>query len=172
MANEQIMNKAIAKAVAKAMRVAIQAKVAATGEQMQSIAGPKLGSPSMKQPMFIWEADDKYNELKTIKLEVNNILSTYNSPQNEQLAMVKKWLGRKRLQFIEGLMNEEKTTCNTLDGLFETLKSKFRPQFNETIKSLQFRKLCRSDNESLQEWMGRLQIVAAESSYQELRQTT
>ena len=44
-------------------------------------------------------------------LEVNNILSTYNSPQNEQLAMVKNWLGRVGLQFIEALTNEEQTTC-------------------------------------------------------------
>ena len=62
----------------------------------------------MKQPMFNWEGEDKYYELKTFHLEVNNILSTYNSPQNEQLAMVKKWLGRKGLQFIEALTNEEK----------------------------------------------------------------
>ena len=118
---------------------------------MQSMAGPKLGGSAIKQPTFNWEAEDKYNELNTFKLEVNNILSTYNSPQNDQLAMVKNWLGRRGLQFIEVLTNEEKTTCNTLDGLFETLNIKFRPQFNETIKSLQFRKLCRSDNESTEE---------------------
>ena len=62
---------------------------------MQSMAGPKLGGLAMKQPMFNWEAEDKYNELKTFKLEVNNILSTYNSPQNEQLAVVKKLAGKK-----------------------------------------------------------------------------
>ena len=33
----------------------------------------------------------------------------------------------------------EKETCNTLEGLFEALTNKFRPQYNETIKSLQFR---------------------------------
>ena len=76
--------------------------------------------------------------------------------------------GRKGLQFVEALTNEEKTTCNTLDGLFDTLNSKFRPQFNEMIKSLQFRKLCRRDNESAEEWMGRLRIAAAECNYQEL----
>ena len=89
MASEQIMNEAIVKAVAEAMRVVIQAKVAATGECMQSTAGPTLGSPTMKQPMFSWEAEDKYNKLKIFKLQVNNILSTYNSTQNEQLAVVK-----------------------------------------------------------------------------------
>ena len=102
-------------------------------------------------------------------LEVNNIhITSYNSPQNEQLAMVKNWLRRKGLQFIEALTNEVKTTYNTLDGLFETLNGKFRPQINETIKSLQFRKLCRSDNESTEGWMGRLRIMAAECNYQEL----
>ena len=46
----------------------------------------------MKQPMFNWEAEDKYNEVKAFRLEINNVLSIYNSPQNEQLAMVKNWL--------------------------------------------------------------------------------
>ena len=55
-----------------------------------------------------------------------------------------------------------------VDRLFETLNSKFRPQFNEMIKSLQFRKLCRSDNKSAEEWMERLQIMAAKCNYQEL----
>ena len=108
MASEQIMNETIAKAVPEAMRAVIQAMVAATGEQMQSTAVPKLGGSAMKQPTFNPEAEDKYNELKTFKLEVNNILSTYSSPQNEQLAMVKNWLGRNGLQFIEALTNEEK----------------------------------------------------------------
>ena len=30
--------------------------------------------------------------LKTFRLEVNNILTMYNTPQTEQLAMVKNWL--------------------------------------------------------------------------------
>ena len=49
----------------------------------------------MKQPTFNWDAEDKYSELKTFRLKVNNILSTYNTPQMEQLAMVKiGWEGR------------------------------------------------------------------------------
>ena len=53
------------------------------------MAGPKLDGPAMKQPTFNWESEDMYSELKTFKLEVNNILSTYNTPQAEQLSMVK-----------------------------------------------------------------------------------
>ena len=37
--------------------------------------------------------------------------------------------------------------CNILEGLFETLTNKFKPQYNETIKLLQFRKLYRYDDE-------------------------
>ena len=62
MASKQIMNKAIAKAVAEATRAAIQVMAAAAGEQLQSMAGPKLDSPAMKQPTFNWESEDKYSE--------------------------------------------------------------------------------------------------------------
>ena len=105
MASEQVIaNKAIAMTVAEATSAATQAMAAATGEGPQCAAGPKIGRPAMKQLSFNWEADDKYNKLKTLRLEVNNILTMYNTPQTEQLAIVKNWFGRKGLQFIESLM--------------------------------------------------------------------
>ena len=96
---------------------------AASTEKPQSTTGPKIGRPAMKQPTFNWEADDKYNKLKTFRLEVNNILSTYCMPQTEQLAIVKNWLGTKKgaKVFFKSLTNEEKVTCSMLEGLFETL---------------------------------------------------
>ena len=36
------------------------------------------------------------------------------------------------------------------------------------VKSLQFRKLYRLENESADEWMGRLHVAAAECNYREL----
>ena len=57
----------------------------------------------------------------------------------DKLVLVKNWLGRKGLQYLEMLTTVEKETCNTLEGLFETLCNKVKPQYNETIKSLQFR---------------------------------
>ena len=86
---QAIANKMIAKAVAKVTRAAIQAMAAVTAKRPQSMAGPKIGGPAMKQPIFNGEADDKYSKLKTFRLEVSNILTTYNTPQTEQLAMVK-----------------------------------------------------------------------------------
>ena len=61
---------------------------------------------------------------------MNNILSTYNTPQADKLALVKNWLGRKGLQYLETLMTAEKETCNTLEDLLETLTNKVKPQYN------------------------------------------
>ena len=54
--------------------------------------------------------------------------------------------------------------CSTLEGLFKTQQ----PQFNKTIKSLQFCKLSRQDGESTEELIGRLRLSAVECNYQEL----
>ena len=65
-------------------------------------------------------------------------------------------------------MTTEKETCNTLEGLFEMLTNKFTPQYNETIKSLQFRELYRYNDENVEEWMGRLCVAAVECNYEEV----
>ena len=51
--------------------------------------------------------------LQNFRLEVNNIISSYNTPHAEQLAIVKNWLGRKGLKFIESLIHMEKEKINT-----------------------------------------------------------
>ena len=111
---------------------------------------------------------EKIIYLKTFRLQVHNISSTYNTPQAEQLLVVKNWLGCKGLQFLEALTNEEKCACNPLEGLFEILMNKFKPQFNETIKSLQFYKLSRQDGESAEEFLGRLRSSTVECNCQEV----
>ena len=69
MASEQtITNEAIAKAVGEAMKAAIQAMAAATAERPESMAGPKIGRPTIKQPSFNWKEDDKYGKLKNFRL--------------------------------------------------------------------------------------------------------
>ena len=68
-----IVRETRAKAVTETTRVAIQAMTVATAEILQSVARPKIDRPAMKQPTFNWEADTKCNELKTFRLEVNNI---------------------------------------------------------------------------------------------------
>ena len=92
----------------------------------------------------------------------------YNAQEQDKIAMVKNWLDRKGLHSLESLTETEKCTCNTLQGLFDTLAAKFKPQFDETIKLLQFRKLYRFKGESVEEWMGRLRIAAAECNYKEI----
>ena len=141
MEDQAAVNEAIAKAVAEATRVAIQAIAEVQSQRSEGQRGPNLGGPALKQPQFNWEAIDKYTEWKAFILEVRNILSMYNAQEQDKMAMVKNWLGRKGLHYLESLTEAEKCACNTLQGLFNTLATKFKPQFNETIKSLQFRKL-------------------------------
>ena len=81
MAEQTVMNEAIVKAVAEATRAAIQTMVEL--HQRQEAQGPKLGRPVMKQPQINWEAANKYMEWKAFVLEVRNMLSTYNTQEQE-----------------------------------------------------------------------------------------
>ena len=114
----------------------------------------------MRNPTFNWAAEDKYNEIKNLRLEVNNILKLYSMPQADQIAIIKNWLGGKGLQFLESLTQMKEERCNAMEGLFTTLNIKFKPQYNETLKSLQFHKLGRQTNENTKEWKGRLKICS------------
>ena len=59
MASEQVIaNEEIAKAVAETTRTAIQALATAAAERPQSIEGPNIGGPAMKQPSFNWEVNN------------------------------------------------------------------------------------------------------------------
>ena len=122
----------------------------------------------MKQPHFNWEAEDEYNKLKNLRLEVNNIFKLYNTPQTEQLAIITSCLGRKGIQFIESLTQVKQERCNTVEGLFTKFNNKFKPQLNETIKSLQFHCFSRQTKENAKEWMGRLRLAVVECNYREV----
>ena len=59
------MSEAIAETVAEATRIALQTMAEAWAERTHDRLGPKVSSPAMKQPMFDWNMQDQYNELKT-----------------------------------------------------------------------------------------------------------
>ena len=88
--------------------------------------------------------------------------------EHNKIAIVKNWLGRKWLHYIESITEAEKQACSTLQGLFDTLSAMFWPQLNEMINFLQFRKLSRVEDESAVEWMGHLCMAAAECGYKEI----
>ena len=69
---------------------------------------------------------------------------------------------------MESLTQMEQERCNNMEGLFTILNNKFKPQFTETIKSLQFHKLSRKTKENAEEWMGRLRLAAVECNYREV----
>ena len=124
------------KAVAEATRAAIQALAKTQAQRMPNTAGPKIGSPALRQPNFNWESTDKYTEWKAFILKVRNVLTTYSLQETKKMAMVKNWTERKGLHYTESLTEREKERCGTLEGLLKTLATKFRPQYNQTTKSL------------------------------------
>ena len=48
------------------------------------------------------------------------------------------------------------------------LNKKFKPQYNETIKSLQFHKLARQPYENAEECIGRPRLTVIECNYTEI----
>ena len=79
------------------------------------------------------------------------MLQNYNVGQTGKVLVIKIWLGIEGLQLIATLTDEEQEACNLEKGLFDTLNRKFKPLYNETIKSLKFCKLIRQSNESIEE---------------------
>ena len=75
------------KAVAEETKAAIQAMAGAVRTQN---VGPRLHRSMRKQPTFTWEAEDKYNELKNFRLEINSLFKSYGTPQTELIAIIKK----------------------------------------------------------------------------------
>ena len=90
MASEQTnTNEAIVQAVVEATNAAILGMAVAEAERTQNVE-PRPGRPVMKQPMFNWETEDKYNVLINFIQEVNNIFKLYSMEQAEQIAIIKQ----------------------------------------------------------------------------------
>ena len=103
MAEQIEMTKVIAKAVAEATRITIQTMVEMQSRMGENQQGPKIGSPVLKQPQFNWDAPDKYSEWKALILVGKNVLSTYNTPEHDKITIVKNWLDREELHYIESI---------------------------------------------------------------------
>ena len=74
--NKQV-NEFIAHAVAEASGVTIKT-IAAAGTSRQENAEPRMSGPIMKEPTFDQNTKDKYAELRNFKLEVSNMLQSFN----------------------------------------------------------------------------------------------
>ena len=113
---------------------------------------------------FNWKAPDWYVELLNLEIKVANLLQmqAYDLNNEKKVSIIKNWLGREELQFIQTPTNAEKDTCKSATGLFNVLKEKFRLQHNKMVLLLQH---WTQENESTQEWMGRLCIKPTECNY-------
>ena len=72
---------------------------------LREVHRKRHGRPALKQPPF---------------MEVTNILKTkmYNLTDEEQVPIIKDWLGREGLQLIKTFMNPKKETCQRARDLF------------------------------------------------------
>ena len=95
------------------------------------------------------------------------MLQNFNMSQTERVLIIKNWQGWQGLELLEILAQTEQETYNNEEDLLKILNKKFKLQYNETSKSLQFHNLIRQHNKSAEEWMGRLTTAAMESTYKE-----
>ena len=100
----------------------------------------------LSQPAFDWKVPERYVELSNFEMEVSNVLQAkaYDPDDEEEVPIIKNWLCREELQFIQTLTIAEKEACKSTTGLFNVLK-KFRQQHNKMILSLQYCKLHSKD---------------------------
>ena len=139
MADLATMNDVIVKAVAEATRATIQTmKELHQGQEDQR---SKVHGLALKQLQFNWDVADMYTEWKAFILEVRNVIFTCNTHEQEKIAMIKNWLDRKGLHYIESLTEVEKQACGTLQGLIDTLAKK-----NLGLNTIRQSNPCNSDN--------------------------
>ena len=80
-----------------------------------TVSGPKAGRPQLRQT-FDWSAQNMFDELK-LKMEVGNIFMTKIMIQKmkKKLAIIKNWIGREGLHFIETLtIDEQEITIHSI----------------------------------------------------------
>ena len=133
-----------------------------------AVSGPKVGRPQLRQPTFEYSAQNKYDELKNFKWGdkyFHDKTLGYNRCRKHNHSQE---LARQRGHTSQwDITNGVQDICKSSTGLFKMLNEKFKLQHNETILSLQYRKLLRDNSKSVPEWMGWLIIGKIECKYQE-----
>ena len=99
---------------------------------------PKIDGPLLRPLSLDWSSTDKYPELRNFRMEVNNTFSNYNINKAEKSANYKILARQAKSTILRDLTKADQEACSTIEGLFETLSNKFRPQCNETINSHQY----------------------------------
>ena len=104
------MKQATTQTATVAIRLAVKAVVGAgakAGAQPRSqtvCMEPRLSRLTLKQPTLYWSIMEKYIELRTFILEVNNMFQTYNTNKTDRVHIIKNWRVRQGSQLLETLM--------------------------------------------------------------------
>ena len=164
MATDQSMTMAITLAVIKTTKEAIMAvrKVDNLVNSARSIhAVPRSGHPALWKT-YNWLKRDRYSKLCNFKTGIKNIFMTnnYNMQGSEKVPIILTWLGWEKPRFVQTLNDEDQAKCKTSMGFFKMLCDKFKPQYNETILSLEHYTIAMEKNENAKERMGLPQKMA------------
>ena len=100
----------------------------AAGTSREDSAEPRMSGPIMKEPTFDQSTKDKYAELRNHKLEVSNMLQSFNLGQTERVFAIKNWQDKEGLQLTATLAQEDQEAYNNEKGLFDTLNKQFKQQ--------------------------------------------
>ena len=123
---------------------------------------PRQVRSMMSQPVFNQKVPDRYVELLNVEMEVVNVLQleAYDHSEEGKGAHHKR-TGWAEMGWNSGRLTDvEKEAYKSATGLFNVLKKYLACSIMK-----QYCKLPRKENESTQEWMGRLCIKAAECKY-------
>ena len=80
----------------------------------------------ISETVFNWKEPDRYVELLYFEMEVADVFQAemYALSDEGKVAIIKKWLAREGLQFIQTLIHAEKEACKSAPRLFNVLKEK------------------------------------------------
>ena len=100
-------------------------------------------------------------------MEVTNIpqTKTYELTKEENVPIIRNWLGWEGLQLIKPFMNTEKEAHKMAIGLISMMSKKFKWYHNQIVLLIQYCKLKRKSHKSAQERMGRLCTKASRCEY-------
>ena len=98
---------------------------------------------------------------------INNIFMNYKTNDADKIKIDKNWLSGEGLKFIQTSTKWSKKHAKLFMYYLISLAEKFRSQHNKSIQSLQYHKLRRQTEETVEEWMGRLKILVVEFKYKE-----
>ena len=82
-------------------------------QNQQETQRQRNGGLILKKPRLNWDAPDRYIKLLNFQIEVTHILETraHEISNEEQIPVIKNWVGQEGLLLVNTFTQEEKEKC-------------------------------------------------------------